>query len=341
MSNVKISGKNRERRTKQKKLKKQNFIELSHFDQTRHQIRGTVISILSSKNIPLNFLTPPCPKCGSKDVKEKEQVNRKKKGTVKVFKCRECERKYSEDYLIRSDLDLRNVAKLVELAAKHRSPKMVAEEMIKSGVKISTPSVYSILYKVAEVLLEFEEIVVKFTPSYLLIDDSPEKVSGKKVWITNVMDAKTRYWLASVVTEGRDVNASVEAIRRAVALLDGEPEYIKCDGYRGHIKAIEEFGLKYVSVPKTEDYSIVNEIEALHSRMRAYLPKRGAFRTIKSLNTYVQILRFKFNFFDSSAPARKAGIPFDLDLGWEWLLKLAIATVANYLGAKRRAERDR
>ena len=258
------------------------------------------------------------------------------------LKCRECGKKYSEDCMISSNIGLQNVAKLLELAALYRGPRIVAKELNRSGVKISTPTVYSVLYKIVEILLEFEELTVRFKPGYLVIDDSPEKVCGKQVWITNVMDAKTGYWLASVVTEGRGVDASLEALQRAFALLDDEPDYIKCDGYQGHIAAIKEFGLKYIAVPKTKDYGIVNEIENLHSRMRAFLPKSGAFRTLESLDTYIQILRFLLNFMTGTeTPAQKAGVPFDPDLGWEWLLKLAIATVANYLGAKRGAERDR
>ncbi|MDI3498227.1 DDE-type integrase/transposase/recombinase [Archaeoglobus sp.] len=310
------------------------------YDQARHRIRKEIFDTLRRENLSLDMMSIPCHSCGSKNVRSIEIRERKRKGEVKVLKCQNCGRKFV-DNLLRSHLDFSTIATILELTSQFRSPSLIVRELEKRGMRISKPSIYSVLTKAVEVLIEFEEIVTFFEPTYLVIDDSPQKISRGKVWITNLIDAKSRYWLACVVSQTRSLDASLEAIRRSEPLLQSAPSYIKSDGYQGHIKAIKELGLKSVYATKKENYGIVNEIESLHSWIRSHLPKEAVFKTESSLKTFLEILRFKHNFFreiGGKTPAQRVGIPFKPSMGWKFLLKIAIWAVAEYRASEKRME---
>ena len=69
----------------------------------------------------------------------------------------------------------------------------------------------------------------------LLVD-----VGGKKMWLWNVMDAKTRYILASHLTPWRDAQAARVVLRKAALAADAPPKTITSDKLRSYIQPIRD-----------------------------------------------------------------------------------------------------
>ena len=65
-------------------------------------------------------------------------------------------------------------------------------------------------------------------------------VGGKKVWLWNVMDAKTRYILASHLTPRRDAQAARVILRKAAMAADGPPKKITTDKLRSYLPAVKD-----------------------------------------------------------------------------------------------------
>ena len=71
-------------------------------------------------------------------------------------------------------------------------------------------------------------------------DELVVDVGGKKAWLWNVMDGKTRYILASHLSRERDAEAAKTVMRRALASADKPPDYIFTDKLRSYQPALRE-----------------------------------------------------------------------------------------------------
>ena len=71
-------------------------------------------------------------------------------------------------------------------------------------------------------------------------DEMQVDVGGKKVWLWNVMDAETRYILASHLTPNRDAQAARVVLRKAALAADKPPKTITTDKLRSYIQPIKD-----------------------------------------------------------------------------------------------------
>ena len=68
------------------------------------------------------------------------------------------------------------------------------------------------------------------TGGHWVADELMVDVGGQKMWLWNVMDAETRYILASHLTPKRDANAARVVLRKAALAADKPPKTITTDG---------------------------------------------------------------------------------------------------------------
>ena len=70
-------------------------------------------------------------------------------------------------------------------------------------------------------------------------DELMVDVGGQKMWLWNVMDAETRYILASHLTPRRDANAARVVFRKAALAADKPPKTVTTDKLKSYISAIK------------------------------------------------------------------------------------------------------
>ena len=78
------------------------------------------------------------------------------------------------------------------------------------------------------------------TGGHWVADEMQVDVGGQKMWLWNVMDAKTRYILASHLTPRRDANAARVVLRKAALAADGPPKTITSDKLRSYIQPVKD-----------------------------------------------------------------------------------------------------
>lgn len=78
------------------------------------------------------------------------------------------------------------------------------------------------------------------TGGHWVADEMQVDVGGKKVWLWNVMDSKTRYILASHLTPRRDAQAARVVLRKAALAADGPPKSITTDKLRSYLPAVKD-----------------------------------------------------------------------------------------------------
>ena len=78
------------------------------------------------------------------------------------------------------------------------------------------------------------------TGGHWVADETQVDVGGQKMWLWNVMDAETRYILASHLTPRRDAQAARVVFRKAMLAADKPPKTITTDKLRSYIRLIKD-----------------------------------------------------------------------------------------------------
>ena len=90
-------------------------------------------------------------------------------------------------------------------------------------------------------------------------DEMQVKVGGKKAWVWNLMDSKTRYILAVHLSHRRDAHAARALMRKGAMNAWELPKRIKTDRLRSYISAIEDlFGADVKHVQSDGITALVN-----------------------------------------------------------------------------------
>ena len=71
-------------------------------------------------------------------------------------------------------------------------------------------------------------------------DEMQVDVGGQKVWLWNVMDASTRYILATHLTPRRDAQGARVVLRKAAEAADKPPKTITTDKLRSYLRAVKD-----------------------------------------------------------------------------------------------------
>jgi len=271
-----------------------------------------------------------CPYCSSYDVISRGLRKNKRKGPVQVYYCKKCKRKFTLG--VRGQLPWWATESILSLCVEGVKPSVILQKVKDEGeirdepINVCKQTIFNIIKRHVEIFLDFEEdLRHRHLAKEWQIDDTPQIFPKSKdldypmgekclVWITNVL-ADTYYWFASQVSPTREAEDSERALEKAVERAKYTPLRIRCDGYRGHIRAIKKvMPHTYVdSKTKKMDFGHINLVESLHSSMRRKAIKKRGFRSVENLQYLVDLFRIYWNFlkrFDALVgltPAAKAG----------------------------------
>jgi transposase-like protein len=311
------------------------YIQLTEFMQNMEADSGkNVKHEIDSFNRRLSDSDVFCKYCGAHGAEwiiQRGSRDDKQKGRVQRFGCKRCGRRLSLEGW--GNYPLGVVEAVLDMAVDGMEFSKIAVKVSKlKSIKITRQTVSNIIERCVAHAIKYEE---KQRPKCGFhewqIDDTPQPFAisseiksaqpkrGKRDfwWITSVADVDG-YWPASHVSKERNAKASERAVQIAVQRASGAPVQWKCDGYYGHIKGIRNV-LRHANIlsrTKDEDPGYINFIEgAIHSLMRGKaIKKRRKFRSLKTLQTLVDLVRIWHNFLhrlDSLGgitPVAKVGI---------------------------------
>jgi transposase-like protein len=156
-------------------------------------------------------------------------------------------------------------------------------------------------------------------------------------WAWNVIDNESRFWLASQITEKREIADARKVLAQASTLSKTRPMAIVTDGLRAYQDAIpkEFFTMKgprtqHVRIPNIRDRSNNNMVERLHGTIRQRNKVMRGLDDMETAQTMMDELRIYYNFMrphmalDGKTPAQKAKIADNLTPeNWLSLIKKA------------------
>jgi transposase-like protein len=274
-----------------------------------------------------------CAYCGSDNVFK--NGSRKTQGKVKQrFFCRDCKRTFIEDKgFEKFKGEPKLITLIMDLYFKGVSLRKIKDHVKQFyGKDISHETLRRWIVRFTKKL---NENVDKFTPKlsdtwhadevFVKTRTSKQTPRGNWAYNWNVLDSKTRFLIASNITELREQYEAKQTFREAKRVANTEPKTIITDNWKAYDDAVKEV------LPNTEHHKYAglkahvqnNKIERFHGTFRERDKVMRGLKSIQTAQNFIDAHRAYYNFIRPHSalgmtPAQAAGI--DLNLGQNrWL----------------------
>ena len=245
------------------------------------------------------------------------------KGTQR-YKCKDCKKKFRANGKAQGRrMDAEMMGSAIRDFYTGKSYKQIAEGL-RDEYDIPEPSKATIYEWVRDYTEEAAQEMANHpaqTGDHWVADKLMVDMGGKKAWLWNVMDGKTKYILASHLAKERDGVAAMAVMRKALANADKPPDSIFTDKLRSYLPALSEV------LPKTKHYpsqgfaaDINNNLsEWLQGTYRARIKTLRGLDSIESGQRYLDGWQLTYNNFkgneslhnDTPANRAKVNPPFE------------------------------
>jgi len=272
-----------------------------------------------------------CKYCDSNNVVKFGTYN----GTQQYW-CNICKRKFSDkDALFKMKTPINQIASAIGMYYDGLSQKKVCFQL--KHIYDSDVSDFAVYNWIGR----FTKDAIKITDSYQpntgyvwLIDETAVKLSGQKhtYWLTDVIDVKTRFLLASRLSPYRRVEDIEIVLREAYSRCGKLPKVIMSDQLQAYVYAIPNvFGskTKHRRVKKFTARPNNNIIERMQGTIKSRLKVMRGLKTLGTARTVIDGFLINYNYFrphetlsttEPTTPAQKAGIKFPYS-NWEELIR--------------------
>ena len=300
---------------------------------------------------PTSKAKPACERCHSTSV-VKAGNRRNKSGPVARYSCRTCGASFSgrEGYhKRRSDPEM--IAKALDLYFRGVSFRQVADHFGQVyGLRISAMTVYRWVTHFGTLAAEWMDRQGAKTGERWNIDETVVSVDGDKRWVWNVLDAETRFLLATHVSVNRSLANTRAPLAKAKAVACSPPKEIRSDGMSSYPEAVKkEFSRRRLPsdpprdpkrahnaywsphrvVPSIRARESNNLVERLHGSEKDRIRPMRGFDTLDGTAALMEGYRAHYNLVRThlalrTTPGLAAGLP---DLGsfrWRTLIDLAV-----------------
>jgi len=285
------------------------------------------------QNITIKDIGVECCKfCHSQDITKYGVKNGKQ-----VYFCKSCNRRFV------NNIDFENmkynpkiIALTLDLYFKGVSLRKISHHLKQFyELNISHKSVYNWIEKYVGIMNEYVNEIQPNIGDVWHTDEMMVKVDGSWEYLWNVMDERTRYQLASVVSTERRVRDARMVFQKAKKNCGGrKPKYIVTDGLPSYKRAVKkEFTTNDHSTEHLWNVGLQhhpnnNHVERLHGTMRS---REKTMRGLKIEDTpIIEGHRLYYNYvrpheaLDGKTPSEEAGITIEGDNKWLTLMKKSV-----------------
>ncbi len=256
------------------------------------------------RSLPL----PRCERCGSVQVIHFGRRHNRQ-GAVKRYLCKRCGARFTErGGLVRLRYDPTTVALALDLFFRGLSLRKVSDHLRQAyGTRVAPTTIYAWVAKFAPRAARWMDSLGARTGERWHIDETAVKSDGNPRWAWNVLDAQTRFLLATHVTRLRRTRDAGVVIRRAKAATPDRPMTVLTDGLPAYRSAIgRELAFRsggevvnpHSRVPSIRAKKSNNLVERLHGTekerlkvMRGLHGKRGPSLLMEGWRVHYNLVR--------------------------------------------------
>ncbi len=278
-----------------------------------------------------------CPSCDAKDII--------KFGTRKgkqIFKCKPCGTRFTEGgALPHRRIPPNVVGDAIVGFYDGLSYRDIQRQMeTRYGFKPSTATLYEWVRDYVKRGSQFLSDFKANTGDTWVADEMMVRIDGHQMWLWNVMDAKSRYLLATHLSPTRTIRDAVTLFQKAKGRAAKPPKRIRTDRLRAYIDGIERvFGSDTAHTQTMGVHSEVNNnmSERLQGTIRERTKVMRGMETRKTAQIVMDGFMIHYNHMRphhglrGKAPAEVVGLPFRF-INWVEVAHLHDATFQNPAG---------
>jgi putative transposase len=250
--------------------------------------------------------SPPCRRCESLAV----VANGKRitsKGLTQTWLCRSCGYRFTaNNNYERRHSPLEVIALALSLYFEGLSVRKVANQLQEIlGANVGRSTVYRWVNYYGRVAAAWMDSNIVMTGDRWHIDETVIKINGKPYYLWNILDAGSRYLLATHVSRTRSITETRRPIKKAKRVMSQKPEEILTDGMTSYPDAImKEFynrkaGPKQRSphkrVPSIKSWNSNNRIERLHGTQKERIKVMRGFDNPEATKAILEGWRTHYN----------------------------------------------
>lgn len=260
----------------------------------------------------------------------------KKNGKQNYF-CKDCKRNFV------NNIDFENmkynpkiVALTLDLYFRGLSLRKISQHLKEFySLSVTHMTIYNWIEKYVSIMNEYVNTIQPDIGTVWHSDEMMVNINGSWEYLWNVIDERTRYQLASVVSTERRVRDARMVFKRAKQNTGGrKPKYIVTDGLQSYKRAIKkefitnDHSTEHLHNVGLQHHPNNNHVERLHGEIRS---REKTMRGLKVKSTpIIEGHRLYYNFIkghqalDGKTPSEMAGISIEGSNKWLTLMKKSI-----------------
>lgn len=283
-----------------------------------------------------------CKFCASQNVVKRGYRNTER-GKVQRFFCKDCKRFFIVDEgFEKMKATPETVTVALDLYFKGISMRAIVDHLKQFyNVEVSHVAIYKWIRKYVAMMKKYVDQLVPRVSGIWHSDEMTLNIKDldnheNLRWAWNVIDNQSRYWLATQITEKREIVDARKVLAQASSVSQMRPMAVVTDGLRSYQDAItkEFFTLKaprteHVRIPNIRDRSNNNMVERLHGTIRQRNKVMRGLDDETTAQTMMDGMRIYYNFIrphmalNGQTPAQEAKIDVDSSQNWLSLIKKA------------------
>ena len=263
-----------------------------------------------------------CQICGSENI-VRDGVRHNKHGDIQVFYCRSCGKHFTINLgFERMKSTPQTVTIALDLYFKGISLRNIVDHIKQFyNVEVSHVAVFKWIKKYVKLMKEYVDQLVPQVSGIWHSDEMTLSIHGQMRWLWNIIDNESRFWLASQITEKREIVDARNVLSEAHQLAKIRPMAIVTDGLRSYQHAItKEFHTmkaprtQHIRVPNIRNRSNNNMVERLNGTVRERNKTMRGLESEPTAQTIIDGFRIYYNFIrphtalNGKTPAEESGI---------------------------------
>jgi len=236
---------------------------------------------------------------------------------IQRYYCKDCKRKFTAlDTLLKMQTPVNQVSAALRMYYSGMSLDGIQGQLQQEfGNNVAESTIYYWIVKFTKQAIEKSKDFKPKVGDVWIADETGIDVHGSKrdLWFWDIIDSKSRYLLASHISNTRTTEDARMLIQKAVQCAGKYPRVIITDKLHAYIDAVSDNTQHIRSKPFTTINS-TNKIERFHGTFKDRTKVVRAYKNLKAANLITQGWLIHYNFFKEHAalgnipPAQKMGI---------------------------------
>jgi len=240
---------------------------------------------------------------------------------TQYYMCKDCKRKFSNpDAIPKMQYSTSKVADAISMYFEGMSLKEIRRNFIQQhNDYISDVTILNWVNRFTDLAVTESKRHIPNVGSVWVADETVLDIDGKNIWLWDIIDTKTRFLIATHMSETRTSKDAEQLMKLAYERTGKIPRIIYTDKLRAYLEGIERVFGADTSHRQGAPFSVENNtnfIERMHGTIKSRTKVMRGLRTVESARKYLDGWLVHYNFFrphmslNDQTPASVAGIKF-------------------------------